>query len=724
MFKAFSDSDIVPISFDNRQNLSISTGSPTATHVHFFTGIRSLGKISFFDVDTPPSFGLTLTKELKYQFLFDKSTVPGSSLTAERTSGIFLSAPDQEFKSSSNNAATASHQSIFNYTHGYLYRNDNSYVAGITALQSTSTASSISVIRLITLRRDLFRSSIEPNSVRMEMNLSNTSATGIVAGASTGLVTALDLKNPFGGDIGTTDKSFFGVPWAESTSLDTATSGLTIEAIIRPYKENSVILWRRLSSEAWAGATVETQNSFLKLELTKSADNVQNAFRFYIRSVTANDTFSEDFAKNDIQASGLFIPSDVGINLFDGRFHHLIVSWGISGVDKSTTIESGAGAVFGYIDGFKLLNKEQVDPRRGGADSAGGPVIQANMFEQRIPIRTSAIEYVDTQDASPSGNNLYFGISNFNRDGKEDTIGDRGSLLNANNPRIEGGFDGQIQHIRIWNQRFTDGTTGIKQSVEKIVNATSSAGLSFNNFKDNSLTGTLGTNLIGWWNFNKRNTITAADVSQNSNTGSLIGESKIELFDYTDFTVTAQGNTIVDTSLSANPRTYLYIDIPENNVIDNDLKQGRIIRRAADGTQIRVGIIYYDLGVIVLDADDTNARMNFLWPASGTTGDFGFSVTGTNNAALNVERFVFNSIDNRGRLLLNAVGEGNEFNFTENPAGVDVESGGTILDEPAGYITSVGLYNDTGELVAIGKLSVPVRKDETSKVEIQTKLDF
>ena len=86
----------------------------------------------------------------------------------------------------------------------------------------------------------------------------------------------------------------------------------------------------------------------------------------------------------------------MGINIFDGNFHHIVVTWDIfeindtaNGTPPNQTIsdssrqapERGAGIVMGYIDGFKLQNKEQVSPRLAGADGAGGPTVQANMVE-------------------------------------------------------------------------------------------------------------------------------------------------------------------------------------------------------------------------------------------------------------------------------------------------------------------------------------------------------
>ena len=63
-------------------------------------------------------------------------------------------------------------------------------------------------------------------------------------------------------------------------------------------------------------------------------------------------------------------------------------------------------------------------------------------------------------------------------------------------------------------------------------------------------------------------------------------------------------------------------------------------------------------------------------------------------------------------------------NFSGNPTGVNPETGGSIFDEPASYITSIGLYNHTNDLIAVAKLSKPVRKDEATTLGGQVKLDF
>ena len=447
-YKAFEENEINPRPFVEEQTISISEDSPCASHLHLFTGIRSLGKLDVFKVGTKPAFSETDAKEVKYQWNFDNNVLAGQTLTADITTGVFLSSADQTYNSSTNGSSLQSSQDIFRYAQGYLYRPDNDYQSTSALVSSSSAGTKISVMRQINLRKDIFHSSYKQAAFKFQINDSNTSLTASIDGASSNAAyttiasgvfgsetpnvsaytTALDLKNPFGGNEGTGRKSFFGVNvstplanqfavsngqgYTAGNNLDTIRTACTIEAIVRPMKSNSVLYFRRLATTQ----DTLTKDKFMKLELTQSADNREPAFRFYIRDADTGAAFTEDFAQPNVQSSGLFVPADVGIDLYDGDFHHIVVSWDINemtALDNNSSAERGAGVIMGYIDGYKLPNKEQVFPRLSGADAAGGPTIQANMLDQRIPIKNT--ELFPSQSAgyatAPTGNNVYVGAS-------------------------------------------------------------------------------------------------------------------------------------------------------------------------------------------------------------------------------------------------------------------------------------------------------------------------
>ncbi len=142
MFKKFDEaSDIIYIPYPERQFVTLSNDSPLADRVSFFTGIRSFGTILTFDINFPSSLALRIPGEIKYQWNFDKTVLLNTSLTSERMTGIYLSpTADQSYSSPTNSNSLVRHQSVFNHIKGYLYRPDNNFVVGTTALNSSSSA--------------------------------------------------------------------------------------------------------------------------------------------------------------------------------------------------------------------------------------------------------------------------------------------------------------------------------------------------------------------------------------------------------------------------------------------------------------------------------------------------------------------------------------------------------------------------------------------------------
>jgi len=69
----------------------------------------------------------------------------------------------------------------------------------------------------------------------------------------------------------------------------------------------------------------------------------------------------------------------------------------------------------------------------------------------------------------------------------------------------------------------------------------------------------------------------------------------------------------------------------------------------------------------------------------------------------------------------------NEFNYSTNQtylsqSKIQVKTKST--DVPVSYITTVGLYNDNNELLAVAKLSEPLKKDPANEFTIRVRLDY
>lgn len=68
-----------------------------------------------------------------------------------------------------------------------------------------------------------------------------------------------------------------------------------------------------------------------------------------------------------------------------------------------------------------------------------------------------------------------------------------------------------------------------------------------------------------------------------------------------------------------------------------------------------------------------------------------------------------------------------EFNYSNNPTFADtngVFTEATFEEDPKVYVTTVGLYNDSNELIAVAKTSQPIPKSFDKEILVKVKIDF
>jgi hypothetical protein len=68
-----------------------------------------------------------------------------------------------------------------------------------------------------------------------------------------------------------------------------------------------------------------------------------------------------------------------------------------------------------------------------------------------------------------------------------------------------------------------------------------------------------------------------------------------------------------------------------------------------------------------------------------------------------------------------------DYNHTANPTIIDSDGNliyNQLIYSPVTYITAIGLYNDSNELLAVAKLSKPLQKDFTKETLVRVKLDY
>ena len=157
------------------------------------------------------------------------------------------------------------------------------------------------------------------------------------------------------------------------------------------------------------------------------------------------------------------------------------------------------------------------------------------------------------------------------------------------------------------------------------------------------------------------------------------------------------------------------IDLPEQSISGAVGRKGDLVEKA-DTTNI-VGTIFYDTGTMVFHGGDSSRNTNFLIESSS---GFVFGPGATaGNVAINNISFVSLNMLKRSVFFTRAFNQ--EFNYSNNPTAIANASLGSISSNltgmPTSFITTIGLYNNDNELVAVAKTSPPVKKDfDTEKV--------
>lgn len=146
---------------------------------------------------------------------------------------------------------------------------------------------------------------------------------------------------------------------------------------------------------------------------------------------------------------------------------------------------------------------------------------------------------------------------------------------------------------------------------------------------------------------------------------------------------------------------------------------------------LKVGDIIYSHGILVLTNDGLPQQDGYGYITYGTglydTDDTSFIQSFTNSSNLTCS---FESTITLYETQYKCTLRENEFNFSQNPTQISGSSNsGTLYDFATGsyftpYITTVGLYNNDKELLAVAKLAQPLRVSDTTDTSIMINLDL
>jgi hypothetical protein len=221
----------------------------------------------------------------------------------------------------------------------------------------------------------------------------------------------------------------------------------------------------------------------------------------------------------------------------------------------------------------------------------------------------------------------------------------------------------------------------------------------------------------GNWQFNFASLANDGGVSNSAYTGSNVTVNNSGPV----ISVIDDSSIVSTTNLGNSGRIY--------NIVSGSITDGVYTQ---NGSPVYYGLAYPDMGILVMNGVMLNASASFN------------TVSGSNVAGDNAAK-LFKSIS--GSIVISQANapqarneqtvtsthyfvrmKNGEYNFSNNPSFVTGSVGEfsqpTFIGEPKVYATTIGLYNDRQELLAVAKLSQPIQKSFSSEVLVKCKIDY
>jgi len=144
------------------------------------------------------------------------------------------------------------------------------------------------------------------------------------------------------------------------------------------------------------------------------------------------------------------------------------------------------------------------------------------------------------------------------------------------------------------------------------------------------------------------------------------------------------------------------------------------------------GLVFYQAGIAVLSTSSFDGISDFFSSSAGTSSIAQTFVSSSITSSCDALRHRLQNISFNNTTEINSTiyfcrAPHNKYNHSSNPtylssSTIRVKSVNT--DTPVAYITTVGLYNSNNELLAVAKLSEPLRKDPTNEITLRVRLDY
>jgi hypothetical protein len=171
-------------------------------------------------------------------------------------------------------------------------------------------------------------------------------------------------------------------------------------------------------------------------------------------------------------------------------------------------------------------------------------------------------------------------------------------------------------------------------------------------------------------------------------------------------------------------------------------------------TRPAAGLIFYQAGIAVIsgsvfnkntvDAGDPGVKAssgilddvtsNHVTLQPGGVGTSGFNVvsgSSIESVCNSIRNRIYNVKFNNSTELNSSIYfcriNHNDFNYSSNPtylSGSKIRVKNSTVDNPVTYLTTIGLYSADNELLAVAKLSEPLKKDPSTEMTLRVRLDY
>ena len=156
------------------------------------------------------------------------------------------------------------------------------------------------------------------------------------------------------------------------------------------------------------------------------------------------------------------------------------------------------------------------------------------------------------------------------------------------------------------------------------------------------------------------------------------------------------------------------------------------------GTGDALGVVFYQAGIAVItasvfDSGPVGRIPDFAkHPTHGNQNTqqalTGSSITGSIEAfRRRIQNVSLNNTTEINSTIYFCRAPANKFNYSSNPTyvtGSKIRVKNVASDNPVAYVTTVGLYNSSNELLAVAKLSEPLQKSVDNELTIRVRLDY